>query len=91
MRAARRGFRSAPARRGETMRSGRGANYACSIQRLRIGRGRRVRNDDSVVLEGVYGDVAMLLTGDISADIERARRASTHSGPHSRPQSCASR
>ena len=32
---------------------------------------RRVRNDDSVVLEAVYGDVAILLTGDISADIER--------------------
>jgi len=33
---------------------------------------RRVRNDDSVVLEVVYGDVTMLLTGDISAEIERA-------------------
>ena len=33
---------------------------------------RRVRNDDSVVLEVVYGDVAMLLTGDIGAEIERA-------------------
>ncbi len=33
---------------------------------------RRVRNDDSVVLEVVYGDVAILLTGDIGADIERA-------------------
>ena len=33
---------------------------------------RRVRNDDSVVLEVVCGDVAILLTGDISADIERA-------------------
>jgi competence protein ComEC len=33
---------------------------------------RRVRNDDSVVLEVVYHDVAMLLTGDIGADIERA-------------------
>ena len=32
---------------------------------------RRVRNDDSVVLEVVYGDVALLLTGDISAEIER--------------------
>ena len=32
---------------------------------------RRVRNDDSVVLEVVYRDVAILLTGDISADIER--------------------
>src|SRR6185503_533252 len=33
---------------------------------------RRVRNDDSVVLEVVDGDVTMLLTGDISAEIERA-------------------
>ncbi len=32
---------------------------------------RRVRNDDSVVLEIVYRDVALLLTGDISSDIER--------------------
>jgi len=32
---------------------------------------RRVRNDDSVVLEVLYGDVAMLLTGDIGAEIER--------------------
>jgi len=33
---------------------------------------QRVRNDDSVVLEVVYRDVAVLLTGDIGADIERA-------------------
>jgi competence protein ComEC len=32
---------------------------------------RRVRNDDSVVLEIVYGDVVALLTGDISAEVER--------------------
>jgi competence protein ComEC len=32
---------------------------------------RRVRNDDSVVLEIVYGDVAILMTGDIGAEIER--------------------
>jgi competence protein ComEC len=32
---------------------------------------RRVRNDDSVVLELAYGDVTALLTGDISAEIER--------------------
>jgi competence protein ComEC len=32
----------------------------------------RVRNDDSVVLEVVYGDVAMLLTGDIGAEVERS-------------------
>ena len=32
---------------------------------------RRVRNDDSVVIEIVYRDVALLLTGDISADVER--------------------
>jgi competence protein ComEC len=33
---------------------------------------RRVRNDDSVVIEVVYGDVALLLTGDIGEEIERA-------------------
>ena len=32
----------------------------------------RVRNDDSVVLEVVHGDVAILLTGDISDEIEQA-------------------
>jgi len=32
---------------------------------------RRVRNDDSVVMEIVFGDVAVLLTGDISAQVER--------------------
>jgi competence protein ComEC len=32
---------------------------------------QRVRNDDSVVLEVLYGDAAILLTGDISAEIER--------------------
>jgi competence protein ComEC len=33
---------------------------------------REVRNDDSVVLEIRYGDVALLLTGDVSADVERS-------------------
>jgi competence protein ComEC len=33
---------------------------------------RRVRNDDSVVVELVYGEVAFLLTGDVGADTERA-------------------
>jgi competence protein ComEC len=33
---------------------------------------RRVRNDDSVVIEVVYRDVAVVLTGDISAEVERA-------------------
>jgi competence protein ComEC len=32
----------------------------------------RIRNDDSVVLEVVHGDVALLLTGDVSSEIERA-------------------
>ena len=32
----------------------------------------RVRNDDSVVVEVTYGDVAFLLLGDVSAEIERA-------------------
>jgi competence protein ComEC len=32
----------------------------------------RVRNDDSVVFELLFGDVSILLTGDIGADVERA-------------------
>jgi len=32
----------------------------------------RVRNDDSVVLEVVYGQVAFLLTGDVGQEVERA-------------------
>ena len=33
---------------------------------------RRVRNDDSVVVEVVHGEVAILFTGDVGADVERA-------------------
>lgn len=33
---------------------------------------QRVRNDDSVVLEVVYGDVAVLLLGDVGGDVERS-------------------
>jgi competence protein ComEC len=33
---------------------------------------QRVRNDDSVVIEATYGDVAFLLLGDVSAEIERS-------------------
>jgi competence protein ComEC len=33
---------------------------------------QRVRNDDSIVIEVVYHDVALLLTGDIGAEVERA-------------------
>lgn len=33
---------------------------------------QRVRNDDSVVFEAVYGDAAILLAGDITAQVERA-------------------
>jgi competence protein ComEC len=33
---------------------------------------RKVRNDDSVVIEVVYGDVALLLTGDVGSDVERS-------------------
>jgi competence protein ComEC len=31
----------------------------------------RVRNDDSVVMEVIFGDVALLLTGDVGSDVER--------------------
>ena len=50
---------------------------------------QRVRNDDSLVLRLRYGDVEMLLTGDVGAETERAlaldgeRRASSH--PEGRP------
>ena len=33
---------------------------------------QRVRNDDSVVVEMTYGDVAFLLLGDVSDEVERA-------------------
>ena len=33
---------------------------------------QRVRNDDSVVVEVLYGDVAVLLPGDVGAGIERS-------------------
>ena len=33
---------------------------------------QRVRNDDSVVVELVYGEVAVLLLGDVGADVERS-------------------
>jgi competence protein ComEC len=36
----------------------------------------RVRNDDSVVLEVTYADVALLLAGDVSAEVERSVAAS---------------
>ena len=32
---------------------------------------QRVRNDDSVVVEVVLGDIAILLTGDVGVDVER--------------------
>jgi competence protein ComEC len=33
---------------------------------------QRVRNDDSVVIEATYGDVAIVLLGDVSAEVERS-------------------
>jgi competence protein ComEC len=32
---------------------------------------RRVRNDDSLVMEVIFGDVAILLTGDAGAEVEQ--------------------
>jgi competence protein ComEC len=64
------GARSRELRAGETLRWG--------DARVRIlhppapdWERQRVRNDDSVVLELVYRDAAILLTGDVSAQIER--------------------
>lgn len=43
---------------------------------------RRVRNDDSVVIEVRYGDVALLLAGDVSAEIERSVLPLLTPAPH---------
>lgn len=55
----------------------RGADIPLGLARIRVlhppppdWERPRVRNDDSVVLEVRYGDVAILLTGDISAAVE---------------------
>jgi competence protein ComEC len=42
----------------------------------------QVRNDDSVVLEIVYGDVAVLLLGDVGAGVERSILAQLTPAPH---------
>jgi competence protein ComEC len=55
-----------------------GAELSLGLARVRVlhpeapdWRRPEVRNDDSLVLEVVYGNVALLLTGDVSADVER--------------------
>ena len=55
----------------------RGMDWAWGRARIRVlhpltpdWERRQVRNDDSVVLEVQFGDVALLLTGDISAAVE---------------------
>jgi competence protein ComEC len=69
-RAGRSGASAAERRQGET--------FAFGEARIRVlhppapdWERQRVRNDDSVVLEVTYGDVALLLIGDIGADVER--------------------
>lgn len=73
------GLRAAATREGIPLRQLRaGASWTAGPARLRVlhppepdWERARVRNDDSVVLEVVHGDVAVLLTGDISAATER--------------------
>jgi competence protein ComEC len=69
--AARRRIPVSPLRAGEVMRLD-GVRLRLLHPPVPDWERRRVRNDDSVVLEVVHGDVAMLLTGDISAETERA-------------------
>src|SRR5688572_6521613 len=69
--AARRRIPFAPLRAGEVMRQ-HGVQLRVLHPPPPDWERRRVRNVDSVVLEVVYGDVAILLTGDIGADVERA-------------------
>ena len=71
---------AAAAARGATVEPRRaGESFALGGARIRVlhppppdWERPRVRNDDSLVLEVRYRDVALLLTGDISADVERA-------------------
>jgi competence protein ComEC len=73
------GLRAAATKEGIPWRQLRaGASWAAGPARVRVlhppepdWERPRVRNDDSVVLEVVQGDVALLLTGDISAATER--------------------
>jgi competence protein ComEC len=68
--AAQRGVRIEPRRAGEVFALG---NARVRVLHPPVPDWERphVRNDDSVVLEVLYGDVAILLTGDVSAGIER--------------------
>lgn len=70
-RARARGIRIDEVQAGDQVRAGE-----VSLRVLHPGRAdwerQGVRNDDSVVLEVIYRDVAMLFLGDVSAGIERA-------------------
>jgi competence protein ComEC len=65
------GARVEQRRAGEEMRRG-GALVRVLHPPLPDWERPRVRNDDSVVLELVYGEVAVLLLGDVGAEIERS-------------------
>jgi competence protein ComEC len=43
---------------------------------------QRVRNDDSIVIELRYGDVSIVLPGDIGAEVEQALAAEIPRAPH---------
>ena len=52
---------------------------------------QKVRNDDSMVIELRYGDVSIVLTGDIGRDVERTLAASVRAGGAPGDEGAASR
>ena len=52
---------------------------------------QKVRNNDSLVIELRFGQVSVLLTGDIGREVEQELLAIARSPPHRRPQSPAPR
>jgi competence protein ComEC len=65
-----RGVRLETRRRGEELAWGR-ARVRVLHPPMPDWERQRVRNDDSVVIEVLFGDAALLLAGDIGADVER--------------------
>ena len=96
---------SAIRRSGRVGRAASGATFRPAMStsdRRGVGRGQAsrglpdwerqdVRNDDSIVLELLWRDVSIVLTGDIGAEVERADRAALRPRPAARRQGPASR
>ncbi len=56
---------------GDRLETSAAPSCGCIIQPVPDWQRQRVRNDDSLVIELRYGQVSMLLTGDIGFEVER--------------------